>query len=122
MTTDQRRPRFLTPAEDAMIRAHYPNTSTSELAALMGITTDQVSNYAKSRKLRKSDKYLEDQKQKTVARLTIDKRAAEQRRLSLSDEQRIIAMRIQATPAGAARRTGHGTAYQSGHITTHVMR
>ena len=118
----QAEPRFLTKAEDALLRLRYPNTSTKVLAAEMGLTTDQVSNYAKGRKLYKSDTYKEAEKAKTMARLSAYKRAAAQRRLAMSAKDTAIAMRIQATPAGESRKTAHGTAYSNGVVTVHVMR
>ena len=115
-------PSYLSAEEDALLRLRYPNTCAAELAAEMGLTTQQVNNYAKARKLHKSAEYNEAAKARTMARLIEDRRAAEQRRLAMPAKDTATALRIQATPPGEARQTAHGTAYQSGHITVHVMR
>jgi hypothetical protein len=119
--TTQRPPHFLTPAEDAMLRLLYPDTSTADLAAEMGLTADQISNYAKTRRLRKSAAYKAAQKAKTIARLTATRREAYQRKIAMLLQANTVALRIQASPPGTARRTAHGAAYTDGHITVHVM-
>lgn len=122
MTADYRERRFLTTAEEALLRLRYPDTSTDDLAAEMGLTEDQISNYAKSRKLYKSAAYKEAQKARTIARIAYDRNAASQRRMEMTAKDTATAMRIQAAPQGEARRTAHGTAYQAGNVTLHVMR
>ena len=122
MNDRQPHPRYLTPGEDAVLRAHYPNTKSAELAALMGMTVNQVNNYAKSRKLRKSAKYMAEQKHEMAVARAAKSVAAAKRRRELTDQMRMVAMRIESTPVSSKRSTAHGTAYQSGHITTHVMR
>ncbi len=115
-------PRYLSAEEDAMLRRHYPNTRSAELAARMGMTVNQVNNYAKSRKLRKSAKYMAEQKHEMAVARAAKSVAAAKRRRELTDQMRMVAMRIESTPLSSKRSTAHGTAYQSGHITTHVMR
>lgn len=115
-------PRYLTADENALLRARYPDTSSAELAALMGMTVNQVNNYAKSRKLRKSAKYMAGQRHEMAVARAAKSVAAAKRRMELADQMRMAAMRINSAPPGSKRHTAHGTAYQSGHITTHVMR
>lgn len=122
MTTDYRNRRFLTPEEEALLRLRYPDTSTDDLAAEMGVTAIQISNYAKARRLYKSPAFKEAQKDRTIARLASDKHAAAQRRLQMEAKDKATAMLIQAAPQGEARRTAHGTAYRDGFVTVHVMR
>lgn len=122
MTADHRNRRFLTTAEEALLRLRYPDTSTDDLAAEMGVTAIQISNYAKARRLYKSPAFKEAQKARTIARLASDRHAADQRRTEMMAKDTDTAMRIKAAPQGEARRTAHGTAYRDGVVTLHVMR
>ncbi len=122
MTADYRERRFLTTAEEALLRLRYPDTSTDDLAAEMGVTAIQISNYAKARRLYKSPAFKDAQKDRTIARLASDRHAANQRRMEMTAKDKATAMLIQAAPQGEARRTAHGTAYQAGNVTLHVMR
>ena len=115
-------PRFLSILEETMLRDLYPVHSTASVAQQMGLTAQQVANYAKSRKLNKSAEYVEEEKARTMARLTAAKNDAERRRLALSDSEKTALIRLQAKPHGTAKRTAHGTDYTSGNVTTHVMR
>jgi len=115
-------PRFLSALEEKMLRDLYPCYSTASVAQQMGLTAQQVANYAKYRKLNKSAEYVEAEKARTMARLAAAKQDAERRRLVLSDAKKAELIRMTAKPHGTAKRTAHGTAYTSGNITTHVMR
>lgn len=105
-----------------MLREKYPKCSTASVAEQMGLTTQQVSNYAKTRKLKKSDEYKLAEKNRIIDRLMAAKQRAEQCILSMSEAEKASIIRLQTKPCGTQKRTAHGTAYTIGNVTTHVMR
>lgn len=112
--------RRLTPEEDAILRAEYPNGSSADLACKLSMTTDQLSGFAASRGIKKTPEYMAAKRAATMIAVEEKEKSAARRR---EEETRrdITAIRIQTNPAGNARRTAHGTAYTNGNVTLHVM-